>query len=70
MHRRSRSYYQIYRVDHKRNQEQMIAEVEGMHEAEKLIEKYLRNMNSAEKNEISYRVSKMLRGPADQLASA
>jgi len=65
-----RSYYQICKVDHQRNQERMVAEVEGLHEAEKLVEKYLRNMNSAEKNTISYRVSKMLRGPADQLASA
>ncbi len=31
-----RSYYQIYRVDHKGTQEQMVAEVEGLHEAEKL----------------------------------
>jgi hypothetical protein len=39
----------------------MIAEVEGLHEAEKLVENYLRNMNSSEtKDEISYRVSKML----------
>ena len=51
----SRNYYQIYRVDHKRNQEQMVAEVEGLHEAEKLVEKYLRNMTATErKDEISY----------------
>ena len=51
----SRNYYQIYRVDHKRNQEQMVAEVEGLHEAEKLVEKYLRNMTSSEvQEEISY----------------
>jgi hypothetical protein len=51
----SRNYYQIYRVDHKRNQEQMVAEVEGQHEAEKLVEKYLRNMTASEvKDEISY----------------
>jgi hypothetical protein len=38
----------------------MIAEVEGLHEAEKLVEKYLRNMHSSEtKNEISYRVLEM-----------
>ena len=55
MHRPPRNYYQIYRVDHKRNQEQMVAEVEGLHEAEKLIEKYLRNMSASEqKDEISY----------------
>ena len=55
MHHPPRNYYQIYRVDHKRNQEQMVAEVEGLHEAEKLVEKYLRNMNPSErKNEISY----------------
>ncbi len=55
MHRPRRNYYQIYRVDHKRNQEQMVAEVEGLHEAEKLIEKYLRNMTASEKkDEISY----------------
>ena len=55
MHRPPRNYYQIYRVDHKRNQEQMVAEIEGLHEAEKLVEKYLRNMNSSEKrDEISY----------------
>jgi len=68
MHRPRRNYYQIYRVDHKRNQEQMVAEVEGLHEAEKLVEKYLRNMTASEmKDEISYyrstlssRVQKML----------
>jgi len=55
MHRPPRNYYQIYRVDHKRNQEQMVAEVEGLHEAEKLVEKYLRNMTASEmKDEISY----------------
>jgi len=52
---RPRNYYQIYRVDHKRNQEHMVAEVEGLHEAEKLVEKYLRNMCASEqKDEISY----------------
>ena len=51
----SRSCYQIYRVDHKRNQEQMVAEVEGLHEAEKLVKQYLRNMTTSEvKDEISY----------------
>jgi hypothetical protein len=55
MHRLRRNYYQIYRVDHKRNQEQMVAEIEGLHEAEKLVEKYLRNMTASEaKDEISY----------------
>ncbi len=55
MNRPPRNYYQIYRVDHKRNQEQMVAEVEGLHEAEKLIEKYLRNMSASEqKDEIRY----------------
>ena len=55
MYRLPRNYYQIYRVDHKRNREQMVAEVEGLHEAEKLVEKYLRNMTASEvKDEISY----------------
>jgi hypothetical protein len=55
MYRLPRKYYQIYRVDHKRNQEQMVAEIEGLHEAEKLVEKYLRNMTASEvKEEISY----------------
>ena len=55
MYRPLRNYYQIYRVDHKRNQEQMVAEVEGLHEAEKLVEQYLRNMTASEvKAEISY----------------
>ena len=55
MYRPSRNYYQIYRVDRKRNQEQMVDEVEGLHEAEKLVEKYLRNMTVSErKDEISY----------------
>jgi hypothetical protein len=55
MHRLRRNYYQIYRVDHKRNQEQMVAEVEGLREAEKLVEQYLRNMTASEvKDEISY----------------
>jgi hypothetical protein len=64
MPRFSRSYYQIYRVDHKGTQEQMVAEVEGLQEAERLVEQYLRNINSSEKDEVSYRVSKMLRGVA------
>jgi hypothetical protein len=55
MHRPPTNYYQIYRVDHKRNQEQMVAEVEGLDEADRLTEKYLRNMTAAEKKaEISY----------------
>jgi hypothetical protein len=55
MYRLPRNYYQIYRVDHKRNREQMVDEVEGLHEAEKLIEKYLRNMTASEvRDEISY----------------
>ena len=63
MHRLTRNYYQICKVDHQRNQEQMVAEVERLNEAEKLVEKYLRNMNSSEKkDEISYRVTKMLKG--------
>jgi len=42
----------------------MVAEVEGLHEAEKLVENF-RN-NSSEKKEISYRMSKMLtRASAD-----
>jgi hypothetical protein len=33
----------------------MVAEVEGLYEAEKLVEKYLRNMTESEiKDEISY----------------
>ena len=56
----ARNYYQIYRVDHKRNQEQMVAEVEGLREAETLVEKHLQNMKSSEKKEITYRVSKLL----------
>ena len=33
----------------------MVAEIEGLHEAEKLVEKYLRNMTASEKKEeISY----------------
>jgi len=44
----SRNYYQIYRVDHKRNQERMVAEIEGLHEAEKLVEQYLRNLTASE----------------------
>ncbi len=55
MFRHSHNYYQIYRVDHKRDLEHMVAEVEGLHEAERLVEKYLRNMTAAEVNdEISY----------------
>jgi len=55
MHRPPRNYYQIYRVDHKRNQEKMVAEVEGLYEAEKLVEKFLRSMTASEKkDEISY----------------
>ena len=55
MYRLPRNYYQIYRVDHKRNQEQMVAEIEGLQEAEKQVEQYLRNMTASEtKDEISY----------------
>jgi hypothetical protein len=55
MHRPPPNYYQIYRVDHRRNQEQMVAEIEGLQEAETLVEKYLRNMSASEKQEeISY----------------
>ena len=55
MYRLPRNYYQIYRVDHKRNQEQMVAEAEGLHEVEKLVEQYLRNMTASDvKEEISY----------------
>jgi hypothetical protein len=55
MYRSARNYYQIYRVDHKRNQEQMVAEVDGLFEAERLVEKYLRNMIASEiEDEISY----------------
>ena len=55
MYHLPRNYYQIYRVDHKRNREQMVAEIEGLKEAEKLVEKYLRNMTASEvKEEISY----------------
>jgi len=62
MPRLVRNYYQICKVDHQRNQEQMVAEVERLNEAEKLVEKYLRNMKSSEKkDEISYRVTKMPR---------
>ncbi len=55
MFRHRQNYYQIYRVEHKRNLEQMVDEVEGLHEAEKLVEKYLRNMTASEiQDEISY----------------
>ena len=55
MFRPPQNYYQIYRVVHKRSQEQMVAEVEGLHKAEKLVEKYLRNMTAFEiSDEISY----------------
>ena len=55
MFRHRQNYYQIYRVDHKRNLEQMVDEVEGLHEAEKIVEDYLRSMTMAEiDDEISY----------------
>ena len=61
MYPSQRSYYQIYKVDQQRHQELIIAEVEGLREAERLVEKYLRNMNSSKtKDEFSYRVFKML----------
>jgi hypothetical protein len=44
MFRHRQNYYQIYRVDHKRNLEQMVDEAEGLHAAEKLVEDYLRSM--------------------------
>jgi len=43
MSRPTRSYYQICKVDHQRNQELMVAEVEGLHEAEKLVENFRNN---------------------------
>ena len=46
---RPRNYYQIFKVDRQRNQEQMVAEVEGLREAEKLVEKHLQNMKTSEK---------------------
>jgi len=55
-----RNYYQISKVDQRRKQEQMVAEVEGLREAENLVEKHLQNMKSSEKKEITYRVSKLL----------
>ena len=55
MYHLRRNYYQIYRVDHKLNQEQMVAEVEGLDEAEQLVKQYLRNMTAFEvRDEISY----------------
>ena len=57
---RPRNYYQISKVDQQRKQEQMVAEVEGLREAENLVEKHLQNMKSSEKKEITYRVSKLL----------
>ena len=57
---RPRNYYQISKVDQQRKQEQMVAEVEGLREAEKLVEKHLQNMKSSEKKEITFRVSKLL----------
>ena len=48
-------YYQIYRVDHKRNHNQMIDEVAGLQAAERLVGKYLRNLTAVDsKDEISY----------------
>ena len=38
---RPRNYYQISKVGQQRKQEQMVAEVEGLREAEKLVEKHL-----------------------------
>ena len=53
--------YQICKVDLRRNQEQMAAEVETLNEAKKLVAEHLRHMNSsAKQDEIIYRVSKML----------
>jgi len=55
MYRPSPNYYQIYRVDYKRNEEYLVAEVKGLHEADKLVEKCLRNMSASDrKREISY----------------
>jgi len=71
MYHLPRNYYQIYRVDHKRNLEQLVDEVEGLNEAEKLVEKYLRNMTASEKrDEISYyRSTVSSRVPKISLAS-
>ena len=55
MLRHRRDHYQIYRVDHRRNQEQMIAEVEGLEHAEKMVAQYLRDLTPSEvRDEISY----------------
>jgi hypothetical protein len=58
-----RNYYQISKVDQQRKQEQMVAEVERLREAEKLVEKHLQNMKSSEKKEITFRVSKLITRP-------
>jgi hypothetical protein len=81
MHRTSRNYYQIYGVDHKRNQEQMVAELEGLHEAEKLVENCLRNMSAYMNKKMNsaitgapfraaYQRCSGYRGPANSLSSA
>lgn len=55
MIRYRRDYYQIYRVDHRRNQEYMVAEVEGLDHAEELTTQYLRNLTPSEvREEVSY----------------
>jgi hypothetical protein len=55
MIRHRRDYYQIYRVDHRRNQEYMVAEVEGLDQTEKLVTQYLRSLTPSEvREEISY----------------
>ena len=55
MFRHRRDYYQIYRVDHRRNHEQMIAEVESPQPAEKMVAQYLRDRTPSEiRDEISY----------------
>jgi hypothetical protein len=55
----------------------MVAEVEGLREAEKLVEKYLRNVTASDvKDEISYyrstlssRFQKYYRGPANPMTA-
>ena len=58
MNRLRRNYYQISKVDRHRNQEQLVAEVEELHEAEKLVKKYLTEYEFIGEKEITYRVSK------------
>jgi len=61
---RPKNYYQISKVDQQNKQEQMVAEVETLREAERVVEKHVQNMKPSER-QVTYRVSQLLTRDSD-----